>query len=361
MGRIATLENIITKSKAIHGDKYEYVKLEKEKGSPIIVVCRCSEHGEFKLRAARHYTDGQGCPECSKLKTITSKDEFLHRAYAKHGNKYDYTAVKFTKLSDKVEIGCPIHGLFIQKANDHILYYGCPKCGVEKRIKSHTKDTEWFIDKAKLIHGDKYDYSKTKYTKASDKVTIICPEHGEFEQKAISHTAQKQGCPTCGGLHGKTTEKFIEDARLVHGDKYSYSNSEYIGALNNIDIICHEHGSFSQIASNHLAGSGCPQCSVTGFDIKKSGILYYIEITNEDNKYYKIGITNLTVQQRFSAAERSKIKVISITEYAEGRDAYNEEQKLLKQYKEYKYVGPDILKSGNTEIFTCDILRGLNE
>ena len=123
-------------------------------------------------------------------------------------------------------------------------------------------------------------------------------------------------------------------------------------------ITCTTHGDFEQIASNHISKSGCPRCSVTGFDVSKPGILYYLEVSDNGSKCYKIGITNLTVQQRFTASERNKIKVISTTSYARGEDAYNEEQKLLKEYKEYRYTGPNILVSGNTELFTKDVLGG---
>ena len=355
MGKIITLEEIVAKSRGKHGDRYNYLRLEKEEGKPIKVVCECLHHGEFTLRAARHYTEGKGCPRCS---IITSKEEFLARAIVMHEDKYDYTNVEFVTLADKVKIVCPEHGEFMQRAGDHLLYYGCPKCGTERRAKLANKDTIWFIGKAKEVHGDRYDYSKAVYTKALSKITITCREHGDFEQTAVSHTSQKQGCPTCGGLHGKTTQEFIRDAKNTHGDKYSYLKTKYTGALDKVIITCPTHGDFEQIASNHISKSGCPCCSVTGFDVSKPGILYYLEVSDNGSKYYKIGITNLTVQQRFTASERNKIKVISTTSYARGEDAYNEEQKLLKEYKEYRYTGPNILVSGNTELFTKDVLGG---
>jgi Zn finger protein HypA/HybF involved in hydrogenase expression len=358
MGKVITFEEIVAKSKAKHGNRYKYIRLKRDEGRSVEIVCECSQHGEFTLRAARHYTEGKGCPRCS---VITSKEEFLTRAEIKHGNKYDYMNVEFNSLIDKVKIICPEHGEFIQKAGDHLLYYGCPKCGVKTRAKKKTKNTAWFIAKAKEVHGDRYDYSKTIYTTARNKVIITCKEHGDFEQKAIMHTSQKQGCPICGGMYGKTTEEFIRDAKKVHGDKYSYFKTKYIGALDKVTITCPKHGDFQQQASNHLCKSGCPSCSVTGFDISKPSILYYIEVNDNGSKYYKIGITNLTVQQRFTAVERNKIKVISTTSYMRGEDAYNEEQKLLKEYREFRYTGSAILESGNTEIFTKDVLGELHE
>ena len=88
-----------------------------------------------------------------------------------------------------------------------------------KRVKLTTKE---FIAKAKEIHGDKYDYSKVYYVNLGTKVCIICPEHGEFWQTPYHHIKRKQGCPKCGGRVKKNREEFIEAARKIHGDRYDY-------------------------------------------------------------------------------------------------------------------------------------------
>ena len=90
-----------------------------------------------------------------------------------------------------------------------------------------TDKTKEFIAKAKAVHGDKYDYSKVNYAKNTTKVTIICKIHGEFEQCPAYHLLG-QGCPECGGRRKLTTEEFIEKARKVHGDKYDYSKVNYV-------------------------------------------------------------------------------------------------------------------------------------
>ena len=122
-------------------------------------------------------------------------------------------------------------------------------------------NTEEFIKKAKSIHGDKYDYSKVEYVNAHTKVCIICPKHGEFWQQAYCHTNLKQGCPKCYGNTKKTTEKFIEDAKKIHGDKYDYSKVEYKNNRTKVCIICPIHGEFWQTPKEHLKGSGCLECS----------------------------------------------------------------------------------------------------
>ncbi len=124
---------------------------------------------------------------------------------------------------------------------------------------------ESFIIKAQYVHGTLYNYSKVNYVNANTKVIIICPVHGEFEQRASSHT-QGYGCNKCGTLLQKqkitgSIEEFIAKAKEIHGDKYDYSKAIFNGKLNNITITCPVHGDFEQNASNHIRGGNCPNCS----------------------------------------------------------------------------------------------------
>lgn len=123
-----------------------------------------------------------------------TKDEFIKRARAKHGDKYDYSEVNYVNGDTKVKIICPIHGAFWQTPHNHLhgkKGRGCPICG-----KSKPNTTESFIKKARAIHGNKYGYSEVKFTRNKDKVKIICPIHGPFWQEANSHL-QGHGCPKC--------------------------------------------------------------------------------------------------------------------------------------------------------------------
>lgn len=123
------------------------------------------------------------------------------------------------------------------------------------------KTTEQFIEDAKKMHGNRYDYSKAKYVNARSKAKIICPEHGEFEQ-AVDNHLRGRGCPDCGkDVKRKTTEQFIEDAKKVHGDKYDYSEVKYINNKSKVTIVCPRHGEFKQTPNNHLKGFICPACS----------------------------------------------------------------------------------------------------
>lgn len=121
--------------------------------------------------------------------------------------------------------------------------------------------TEIFIERARKIHGDRFDYSKVEYTAYKNKVRIICPKHGEFLQQAQLHLAGSI-CPICAGRVMRPTSDFVEKAKEVHGDKYDYSKAEYKGNHEKVLIICPEHGEFWQRALTHLHGHGCPKCGI---------------------------------------------------------------------------------------------------
>jgi hypothetical protein len=117
-----------------------------------------------------------------------------------------------------------------------------------------------FINKAKKIHGDKYDYSKVEYKNVQTKIKIICYNHGEFEQLPSKHLSN-HGCVKCSGHYKKTSTDFINDAIQIHGDKYDYSKINYNNSQEKIIIICKVHGEFEQRPNNHLNGQGCAKCA----------------------------------------------------------------------------------------------------
>lgn len=200
-------------------------------------------------------------------------EEFITKAQAVHGDRYDYSLVDYHGSEKKVRIICPVHGEFQQSPHQHINGSGCPKCGRIKCDYNRKKGLRFFLDQAHAVHGDKYDYSKVDLKTRREKVTIICPIHGEFEQTPYNHTVQKQGCPKCARESNavkitKDTEWFLEKARAIHGDRYDYSETVYTKAKEKLCVICHEkddggfeHGRFWITPHQHLTHSGgCPKC-----------------------------------------------------------------------------------------------------
>ena len=198
-------------------------------------------------------------------------DQFIKDARAIHGDKYDYSKVNYINNITKVEIICPIHGSFWQHPVHHLSGRGCPECGRITRASKMTSDTKTFIEKAKIIHGDKYDYSKTNYIGHNLPVEIICPIHGSFIQRASAHL-YNEGCPQCGiehtaSLKRLTTKDFIQKAREVHGDIYDYSLVDY-KPRDYVEIICPIHGIFRQWSHSHLSGCGCPTCKNSKLELQ---------------------------------------------------------------------------------------------
>lgn len=121
---------------------------------------------------------------------------------------------------------------------------------------------EEVISRFRNVHGDKYDYSKVVYVDMNSKVTIICPEHGEFEQTPAKHINRKHGCPKCKGARlrdhfSSTTEEFIKKAVDEHGD--NYSKVKYVNSRTKVCVMCKKHGEFYVTPDNHLKGRGCKQ------------------------------------------------------------------------------------------------------
>ena len=151
--------------------------------------------------------------------------EFISEASQIHKGKYNYSKVQYKGSFYKIEIICPIHGIFTQVPNDHLNGNGCQKCGKLKWIVSKTSNTEKFIQKSIKIHGNAYNYNLVKYTHNKQKVIIICPVHGEFRQKPADHINQKQGCPRCRISKGeRTIIRFLNEKNILYEYNKSFDN-----------------------------------------------------------------------------------------------------------------------------------------
>ena len=245
--------------------------------------------GEFEQRPSNHLM-GKGCSYCSGVGRIT-KTIFLERVHKIHGDKYEYiisnNEIRNTK---NIEIKCKVHGIFTQTPNNHLKGTGCPNCCKNAKITN-----EKFINRAKTIHGDKYDYSNVKYINITTPVNIICKVHGIFMQTPRDHF-DNCGCYKCANRI-VTTEDFIEKASLRHNNLYDYSKSEYKLSHNKIIITCKVHGDFSQSSNDHLNGCGCQKCGLGNFskiciewleNIMKNENIKIIHANNEGEKILKI-------------------------------------------------------------------------
>ena len=261
MSKRFTKEIFVKKAEERYGEgAYDYSLVTYiNSRTPVTIIC--SVHGPFQQKPGVHL-HGAGCPFCLNDRCLMTTEKFIAKAAKKHNNFYDYSKVDYINAHINVKIICPIHGEFEQKPHAHLNGQGCIKCFRERKRFT----TEQWIENARKVHSDKFDYSRVKYIDNKTNVIIICPEHGEFIQNPNSHL-RGIGCSKCSDKKQLTTETFIQKARKVHGDKYDYSKVEYKNAYSKVPIICPKHGIFYQIPNSHLIGKGCSDC---GSSLSKS-------------------------------------------------------------------------------------------
>lgn len=211
---------------------------------------------------------GGNCMQCYKASRFLSTSDVLSRYRQIHGDRYDYSSTIYENSDTKIDIICKVHGKFSQYPKDHESGRGCNKCYSDSNILT----TPEFTDRAHIIHNNKYDYSKFTYVRNNVKSIIICPEHGEFTQTPSGHLSG-YGCNACGrkstiNKTTKTLEFFIDLATKVHNKKYTYPLAVYTGTMRRLTITCPIHGNFMQIANHHLQGHGCPACAKVNFQSK---------------------------------------------------------------------------------------------
>jgi hypothetical protein len=287
-------EIFIKKASNVHNNKYDYGKVVYNTSKENVIIV-CPTHGEF-LQTPNSHLRGGGCPKCGNeragAKSTLSGEAFIKKAKKVHGNKYDYSKVKYINNRTKVIIGCPIHGDFLQKPNIHTDKggCGCPICG-----KKTTKD----------------------------KTT-------------------------------KTTDNFIKEAESIHGDRYTYHNTIYKNNKTNVKITCPIHGDFLQMPYNHLSGMGCRKCADDHRNPENNAKLYIINLYNKKENFYKVGVTyRPQIETRLAEIpNKYNIKILKIFEckMKEGRFL---ERTILDQFKPFKYI-PEIEFGGLTECLSVD-------
>lgn len=235
----------------------------------------------------------------------------------------------------------------------------CPECIFKARGIIHAKSQEVFLTQVRELHPN-LNFDATEYTGDANNVTCTCDIHGEVVISA-SGLIQGKGCAKCSWDHigrlkiQEASERFIPKALAKYNGLYGYTRFIYKTAKTPGLVTCDIHGDYLKSPDKHLRGQGCPKCSNSGFQQGKPAILYYICI---DDTYYKIGITNYSVIDRFKCdCDISRIRIIKEWYYEEGSEALAQEVKIKREYKYARYHGDKLLKNtGNTEIYTHDIL-----
>lgn len=288
MPRKLTKEQFIENSIKIHGDKYDYSKVEYIDNMTHVEIF-CKKHNEYFPQTPNLHRRS-GCPKCgeeSRIKSQTkTKEDFIKDAISVHGDKYSYDDVDYKGNKEEVTIFCKVHNEYFNKRPDaHISQkQGCPKCA----LRSKSNDKELFLEEVEKVHGDTYGYDNVDFTDIRGKVNIFCNTHGYFPQFAHNHLAG-MGCKQC------------------HFEKAKYRPD-----------ICTKEGYVKQANG-------------------RSAIIYLIKCFDENESFYKIGKTFRGLKKRFSPCNLPyKYEVISIFKKDAGF-IFDLEQKLHEKYKEYRY------------------------
>lgn len=260
-----TQKEFIDKCKESHTINYDYSKVEY-KGLRHSVIVGCPIHGYVNV-FAQSFINGSNCNKCEIKKKTKSTDKFISQAKKVHGDRYDYSKVKYINRTTEVEIICKKHGSFFVLPYNHIKKSGgnCPKCTYENYSKLITGinrnvecNKEKFIKRSKEKFGDKFDYSKIQYKGLDKNIILICPIHGEFKMRPDAHFRSKTGCPRCSILgrrkiicnfgiydYNESIDKQIESLwrGMIHrcyDKKTQIKNPSYIGCS-----VCEEWRYFS--------------------------------------------------------------------------------------------------------------------
>ena len=241
-----------------------------------------------------------------------------------------------------------------------------------RNINTSKFSVEKFIKTCNKIHNNFYNYSLiTTIPNAKEKIRIICPEHGIFEQDVYSHK-KGCGCPLCGDLKTSNSKKynkeiFIEKANKIHNNLYHYENVNYINTNILVKIKCKEHGIFEQSPNKHLQGQGCPICVDERKGWTKSAwkklmsknsfaTFYIIECYNEEESFIKIGRTLRTVKKRYSSRSEMpyNFKILKEVRNLDSDFIFDLEIKYKRKFKQFSYT-PKNYFGGITECYSVSV------
>jgi hypothetical protein len=307
-----TNKEFLQRAILIHSDKYSY-KNAKFKNMTLKVEIICDNHGPFSQTPSNHLL-GQGCNKCADGKRGSSQvlntKIFISRAKTNFGDEFDYSKTVYVNNHTNVIVICKTHGSFETIPANHIRTIdpirGCKKCANEKLKEERSFTTEQFIDAAKKVHSNRYDYSKVEYVNARTEVIVICSQHGEFPQTPDPHINKKVGCPECG---------------------------------------------------KEIVSIGTTLTEYRKSDHKQLANIYLVSCWNDHEKFLKIGITTKRVVTRFGGQILPyEFEILFSTELDLG-DAYELEQKVLSTFKKKYHYYPQIGFGGRTECFKTSALK----
>lgn len=365
------LEHWINESNKKFNNKFDYsaIKEISIKKSPITISC--PEHGEFNTTFTLHLKSPEGCPQCGKISGQNNKrfsfEDFMKRLDEIQPER-DY---KILTRSFPEDSTIKTQYVYIQGE------YGLHKihAGSMLRKKAPAKPftnncvcpQQYFINRARKLHGYKYTYNNFVYKGAKDSSYITCPKHGDFKTYPNNHLSGC-GCVKCGaestakGL-SSDKEKFIKKCIERFGDdKKIFNKVEYKCAKTKVEILCEKHGYYKITPNCYLNGNRCRKCADEKhiWDVEdykeicgnRQPILYKVRIFNEKESFIKIGITVQGVDKRFNSKFKLTGYKYEVLKTIQGDAEYiwKLEKRVHSFYKKYKYI-PKTHFQGHTECF----------
>jgi len=261
--RRLTKSDVLKRFNNVHGNKYDYSLVEYINNSTKVKII-CLSCGCIISISPSHHFRGQGCKKCGVERFADGIrlpiNQFIDKANKTHNGKYDYSLVEYKNKHTKVKIVCPVHGVFEQTPTNHY-NYGCNQCGYINAGNKQRIDSVDIAERCKTIHNEKYKYPEFVIESFKDKVKIICPIHGEFEQRIGNHIYKQYGCPKCAS-HISQQEQELQQWLSQHID--ITTNDRTLIAPLELDII---------IPSKKIA-------------IEYNGIYWHSEQRGKDKRYH---------------------------------------------------------------------------
>lgn len=358
-----TTEKFIKKAELLYGNRFDYSKVNfVNQKVPVEIICKIhgsffqTSRNHFRQPGCKKCASFQ-----TALKNVCSSENFIEKSKKIHGNKFSYLNTKYTHINNNVIITCLIHGDFSVKATNHLKGYGCKKCSDISGGLTRTKDQDVILKQLKKLYKNKYSYELYSYKGINKIATLVCKKHGEFK-KSTKSLLKGVGCPKCHN-YLTPNDILINKFKRKHGSFYDYSKVDYVKYKEKIEIICPLHGVFQQDVQNHLAGKGCKICGNDYNIFKKNswiekangrqGVFYIIQCFNEMENFYKLGITFNSIKKRYNGKKNMPYNYKILKEIVSYDLGYIWElEKRFKKFKKNQHYIPKIYFCGSsTECF----------
>ena len=289
MSKKLTKEEILERFKEKYGEFYDYSKMDY-KGVDYAITISCPFHGDFQ-KTPYNFLKGQECEYCKRFEEMKRKAVSKYGSKFDYSKAKKYYFDRYSKVQIKCFKHGEFNISFDEHLNKTLC--GCPECGKEEGSRKKIKTTaSHYTDDLKKKYGDKFDYSKVEYKGLTVPITIICKKCGKVMRRMPFSHLSCIDCSS--KERAKTTEQFIEDAKKIHGDAFDYSLVNYINVKTQIKLICKKCGEvINKYPNELLAGKGCRNCKIYKGERKIKLWLEHNNITYTRNKdYSKLKDTN---------------------------------------------------------------------